>query len=185
MAKEAFYGPLERVTDFCWRIPKSYKAGMRVDGLIYADDQMIELVRKDEAPEQVANVAFLPGIQYASLAMPDIHWGYGFTIGGVCATDPDQDGVISPGGVGYDINCGVRMVRTNLFHHDVEPHMTTLIEELFRRVPTGTGKSGKYSFDRKELRRLMLDGSRYLLKHGLAVQRDVDFTEAHGRLDGA
>src|SRR6476619_5939357 len=105
MAKDAFYGPLERVNDFCWRIPKSYKAGMRVDGLIYADDQMIELIRKDQAPEQVANVAFRPGIQHASLAMPDIHWGYGFCIGGVAATDPDEGGVISPGGVGYDINC--------------------------------------------------------------------------------
>src|SRR6478736_2770187 len=105
MPKDAFYGPLERVNDFCWRIPKSYKAGMRVDGLIYADDQMIELIRKDQAPEQVANVAFLPGIQHASLAMPDIHWGYGFCIGGVAATDPDEGGVISPGGVGYDINC--------------------------------------------------------------------------------
>jgi len=105
MPKDAFYGPLERVNDFCWRIPKSYKAGMRVDGLIYADDQMIELIRKDQAPEQVANVAFLPGIQHASLAMPDIHWGYGFCIGGVAATDPDEGGIISPGGVGYDINC--------------------------------------------------------------------------------
>src|SRR6266545_1542633 len=105
MAKEAFYGPLERVNDFCWRIPKSYKEGMRVDGLIYADDQMIEAIRKDQAPDQVANVAMLPGIQMASLAMPDIHWGYGFCIGGVCATDPDEGGVIAPGGIGYDINC--------------------------------------------------------------------------------
>src|SRR5207302_2423705 len=105
MAKEAFYGPLERVNDFCWRIPKTYKEGMRVDGLIFADDAMIELIRKDQAPEQVANVAFLPGIQHASLAMPDIHWGYGFCIGGVAATDPAEGGVISPGGVGYDINC--------------------------------------------------------------------------------
>src|SRR5258708_16965616 len=105
MTKNPFYGPLERVNDFCWRIPKSYKAGMRVDGLIYADDKMIELIRKDQAPEQVANVAFLPGIQHASLAMPDIHWGYGFSIGGVAATDPDEGGVICPGGIGYDINC--------------------------------------------------------------------------------
>ena len=114
MPKEAFYGPLERVNDCCWRIPKSYKAGMRVDGLIFADDRMIELIRNDQAPEQVANVAFLPGIQHASLAMPDIHWGYGFCIGGVAATDPEEGGVISPGGVGYDINCGVRLVRSNL-----------------------------------------------------------------------
>src|SRR6185369_12281836 len=85
--------------------PKSYKPGMQVDGLIFSDERLLEAIKKDQAPEQVANVAFLPGIQYASLAMPDIHWGYGFCIGGVCATDPDEGGVISPGGVGYDINC--------------------------------------------------------------------------------
>src|SRR5581483_4931938 len=104
MPKEVYSGPLERVDECCWRIPKSYKQGMRVDGLIFATEQLMDQVRKDQAPEQVANVAFLPGIQYASLAMPDIHWGYGFPIGGVCATDPDEGGVISPGGVGYDIN---------------------------------------------------------------------------------
>ncbi|HUG89931.1 MAG TPA: RtcB family protein, partial [Planctomycetaceae bacterium] len=108
MSKVAYHGPLERVDTCCWRIPRSYKRGMRVDGLIYANETLMRHIRDDQAPEQVANVAFLPGIQLASLAMPDIHWGYGFTIGGVCATDPDQGGVISPGGVGYDINCGVR-----------------------------------------------------------------------------
>ena len=102
------------------RIPKSYKPGMRVDGLIFANDKLLEAIRKDQAPEQVANVATLPGIQGASLAMPDIHWGYGFCIGGVCATDPAEGGVISPGGVGYDINCGVRLVKTNLFLDDVK-----------------------------------------------------------------
>src|ERR1700726_3648276 len=111
MAKGAYNGPLERVSETCWRIPKSYKAGMRVDGLIFADDELIDAIKNDQAPEQVANVAFLPGIQYASLAMPDIHWDYGFCIGGVCATDPDEGGVISPGGVGYEINCGVRLIR--------------------------------------------------------------------------
>src|SRR5947209_6103684 len=103
--KDTYHGPLERVNECCWRIPKSYKEGMRVPGLIFSDDRLIEQVKKDQAPDQVANVAFLPGIQHASLAMPDIHWGYGFCIGGVCATDPDEGGVISPGGVGYDINC--------------------------------------------------------------------------------
>src|SRR5687767_8367440 len=98
MQKSEYYGPLERVSECLWRIPKSYKPGMRVDGLIFADDELIELIRKDQAPEQVANVAFLPGIQHASLAMPDIHWGYGFCIGGVCATDPEEEGIISPGG---------------------------------------------------------------------------------------
>src|SRR6266853_4371234 len=158
MAKEPFDGPLERVNDFCWRIPKSYKEGMRVDGLIYASEAMLEKLRQDQAPEQVANVAFLPGIQHASLAMPDIHWGYGFPIGGVCATDPEEGGVISPGGVGYDINCGVRLVRSNLFYREVKPHVRELVEDLFRKVPTGVGRSGKYKFAKKELRRLMAEG---------------------------
>jgi tRNA-splicing ligase RtcB (3'-phosphate/5'-hydroxy nucleic acid ligase) len=105
MAKEGFSGPLEQVDECCWRIPKSYKQGMRVDGLIFANEPLLRQIRLDQAPEQVVNVAFLPGIQQASLAMPDIHWGYGFCIGGVAATDPDEGGVISPGGVGYDINC--------------------------------------------------------------------------------
>src|SRR5262252_2099480 len=105
MAKEAFHGPLEPAGECCWRIPRSYKPGMRVDGLIFADERLLPAIKNDQAPEQVANVAFLPGIQHASLAMPDIHWGYGFCIGGVCATDPNEGGVISPGGVGYDVNC--------------------------------------------------------------------------------
>ena len=105
MGKESYGGPLEQVSEYCWRIPKSYKQGMRVDGLIFTDERLLLQLKKDQAPDQVANVAFLPGIQYASLAMPDIHWGYGFCIGGVCATDPNEGGVISPGGVGYDINC--------------------------------------------------------------------------------
>src|SRR3954469_19199082 len=166
MAKDAFYGPLERVNDFCWRIPKSYKAGMRVDGLIYADDQMIELIRKDQAPEQVVNVATLPGIQKASLAMPDIHWGYGFAIGGVAATDPDEGGVISPGGVGYDINCGVRLLRTNLEWDDVKPRIRALVDQLFRDIPTGVGQSGNYKFDKPKLARLMEQGSAYVIKQG-------------------
>src|SRR5437016_9165318 len=137
MAKDSFTGPLEQVDECCYRIPKSYKAGMRVDGLIFANERMIEQLRKDQAPEQVANVAFLPGIQVASMAMPDIHWGYGFCIGGVCATDPDEGGVISPGGVGYDINCGVRLMRSDLNFDDVRPRLQVLVEELFRQIPAG------------------------------------------------
>lgn len=185
MKKESFTGPLERVNECCWRIPKSYKAGMRVDGLIFADDKLIDLIREDQAPEQVANVAFLPGIQYASLAMPDIHWGYGFCIGGVCATDPDEDGVISPGGVGYDINCGVRLMRSNLFYGDVKPHLQRLVDTLFRNVPAGVGRSGKYVFDKKELRRLMARGSAFLGDRDLATVGDLEHTEAHGCLAGA
>lgn len=185
MSKDAYHGPLQKVNDYCWRIPKEYKKGMLVDGLIYADEKLIEQIKADQAPEQVANVAFLPGIQYASLAMPDIHWGYGFTIGGVAATDPKEDGVICPGGIGFDINCGVRLMRTNLSADDVKPHLKPLVDELFKEIPTGAGKTGKYSFDKKELRRLMEEGSPYLIKRGLAVDRDIECTEARGRLDGA
>ncbi len=185
MSKPGFHGPLIRLNDWCWKIPKSYKEEMRVDGLIYASDELIDLVRGDQAPEQVANVATLPGIQVASFAMPDIHWGYGFTIGGVAATDPDDGGVISPGGVGYDINCGVRLVRTNLFYQDVKPHLTRLIDELFKNVPTGVGRSGKYRFDMTELRELMGEGVGYLKRRGLATDDDIENTEACGRIDGA
>jgi tRNA-splicing ligase RtcB len=185
MPKEAYRGPLEKVNDTLWRIPKSYKPSMRVDGLIYASDEMIEMLRGDQAPEQVANVATLPGIQHASLAMPDIHWGYGFPIGGVAATDPEEEGVISPGGVGYDINCGVRLMRSNLSYQDVKPHQKRLVEELFRQVPTGAGRGGKYKFNKKDLRQLMRRGPAELKDRSLATQGDIDFTEAHGCLDGA
>jgi tRNA-splicing ligase RtcB len=185
MAKEAFYGPLERVSDCCWRIPKSYKAGMRVDGLIYANDEMIERIRQDQAPEQVANVAFLPGIQQASLAMPDIHWGYGFCIGGVAATDPDEGGVISPGGVGYDINCGVRLMRSSLHFSDVQPRLVELMNRLYAKIPAGVGQDGKYHFAAKELRQLMGEGIGFLKKRGLATAADIEHTEARGCLPAA
>src|SRR5262245_55652616 len=162
MAKGTYNGPLERVDACCWRIPKSYRPGMRVDGLIFASDTLVKQLAKDQAPEQVANVAFLPGIQVASLAMPDIHWGYGFCIGGVAATDPEEGGVISPGGVGYDVNCGVRLVRSNLFYREVKQHLRPLVDELFKTIPSGVGKSGKYRFDKRELTRLMGEGTRYL-----------------------
>lgn len=185
MAKSAYHGPLERVSETLWRIPKSYKAGMRVDGLIFADDEMIEMIRKDQAAEQVANVAMLPGIQRASLAMPDIHWGYGFCIGGVAATDPEEDGVISPGGVGYDINCGVRLIRSNLFYQDVKPRQQQLVDALFAAVPAGVGRDGRYSFNKRELRQLMREGMGYLRGRGLATDEDLRFTEAHGCIAGA
>ena len=185
MARESFHGSLEQVDATCWRIPKSYKPGMRVDGLIFTNERMLPQLLKDQAPEQVANVAFLPGIQHASLAMPDIHWGYGFCIGGVCATDPQEGGVISPGGVGYDINCGVRLVRSNLYYSDVKPHLRPLVEALFRTVPAGVGRSGRYKFDKKELAHLLGEGPRYLRDRGLATRSDLDHTEAEGRLDGA
>lgn len=185
MAKEGYHGPLEQVSECCWRIPRSYKPGMRVDGLIYSNERLMEQLKLDQAPEQVANVAFLPGIQRASLAMPDIHWGYGFCIGGVCATDPAEGGVISPGGVGYDINCGVRLIRSNLFLREVKGHLRKLVDSLFKHVPTGVGRSGRYQFKHKELKHLLGEGPTALLERGLCSRSDIEFTEAHGRLDGA
>jgi len=185
MSKEGYTGPLEKIDECCWRIPKSYKPGMRVDGLIFADERLLQQVRADQAPEQVANVAFLPGIQSASLAMPDIHWGYGFCIGGVSATDPAEGGVISPGGVGYDINCGVRLMRTNLTLADVQPRLTQLIETLYRHIPAGVGTGGEYLFGGKEMQRLLAEGVRYLAERGWATPADIEHTEAHGSLPDA
>jgi tRNA-splicing ligase RtcB len=182
--KAAFAGPLEQVDPCCYRIPKGYRPDMRVDGLIFASDTLMESIRNDQAPEQVANVATLPGIQGASLAMPDIHWGYGFCIGGVCATDPAEGGVISPGGVGYDINCGVRLVKTNLFLDDVKHHLRTLVKGLFDTVPAGVGRSGRYKFDAKETRRLMGEGVRFVVDRDLGTETDLRHTESHGLITG-
>src|SRR5213592_4010856 len=144
MTKAGYTGPLEQVAPCEWRIPKTYKGGMRVDGVIYADEQLIEQIRHDQAPEQVANVATLPGIVQHSLAMPDIHWGYGFPIGGVAATDPEEGGVISPGGVGFDISCGVRLIRSELeWERDVHPNISALVHTLAQRIPRGVGTKGR------------------------------------------
>ncbi len=186
MSKSKGYeGPLEQTAPCQWRIPRSYRDDMRVDGLIFADDALISQIKKDQGPEQVVNVATLPGIQKASLAMPDIHWGYGFCIGGVAATDPEQGGVISPGGVGYDINCGVRLLRTNLEWADVKGRVRPLVDRLFQDVPTGVGQRGAFSFNKPELIRLLGEGVSFVVDKGFGVARDVEFAEAGGRLDGA
>ncbi len=185
MSKPGYAGPLEQIDECCWRIPQNYKTGMRVEGRLFADERLLRQIRADQAPEQVANVAFLPGIQTASLAMPDIHWGYGFCIGGVAATDPAAGGVISPGGVGYDINCGVRLLRTNLMWDEVQPRIGPLMDALYRRIPAGVGTGGPYLFDGKELRRLLAEGSPYLVSRGWATSADIEHTEARGCLPGA
>lgn len=183
--KESFLGPLEEIEPHLYRIPKSYKDGMLVDGLIYASKAMVEQIRKDKAPEQVANVATLPGIQRASLAMPDIHWGYGFCIGGVCATDPARGGVISPGGVGYDINCGVRLIRSDLSFGDIASRLTSLMDDLYRRIPAGVGEKSPFRFSHNELDALLTNGPEELVRMGHGSQADIEVTEARGKLDGA
>jgi len=177
---QTYAGPLERIDDCRWRIPRSYKPGMHVDGIIYADDVLMRTIKQDKSLEQVANVACLPGIVKYSLAMPDIHWGYGFCIGGVAATDPENGGVISPGGVGYDINCGVRLLRTNLSVDDVRPRLSSLIDRMFNTVPCGVGRTGRIKFKRGELKQLMEQGTPYVVKRGLGWDSDVEATEAGG-----
>jgi len=181
----SYQGPLEPAGECRWRIPKSYKRGMRVDGIIYADDHLIQEIRKDNAAEQVANVACLPGIQKASLAMPDIHWGYGFPIGGVAATDPEEGGVVSPGGVGYDINCGVRLLRSDLARDQVEPKMKQLVDQIFRDVPCGVGIGGDVKFSPPDMRRVMTEGAGFIVERGYGWPEDLDHTEAGGALDEA
>src|SRR6516165_4245703 len=142
---------IRKLADYLWELPKA--GGMRVPARIYATEAMLPQILSDNAPQQAANVAHLPGIVKASLAMPDIHWGYGFPIGGVAAFDLES-GVISPGGVGYDINCGVRLVASRLTRDDVVPQMRELVNQLFRDVPTGVGAAGALTVTQDELKRV-------------------------------
>jgi tRNA-splicing ligase RtcB len=176
-------GKLEKVDGFRWRIPKSYKAGMRVDGLIYADEGMLPHILEEQALEQVANVAFLPGIVGYSLAMPDIHWGYGFAIGGVAAMRVN-DGVISPGGLGFDINCGVRIMRTNLTKEEVSPKIKNLIDALFYAVPSGLGSKGVIKLRAGEIDDVLIKGSRWAVARGYGNNEDLETTEERGEMKG-
>jgi tRNA-splicing ligase RtcB len=180
-----FKGPIERIDDHRWRIPRSPETGMRVDGVIYSSDKLIEEVLQGGGPEQVANVATLPGIVGASFAMPDIHWGYGFCIGGVAATEVEAGGIVSPGGVGYDINCGVRLLRSDIPADDIRGRMDDLVLALFRDIPAGVGTGGPYVFPKKELRELLGRGVPALVARGLATREDLERTESGGCLPDA
>ena len=177
-------GPLEKIDEYRWRIPKSYKKGMRVPGIIYADEAMVKQTREEQALEQVANVAFLPGIVDYSLAMPDIHWGYGFPIGGVAAMRVD-DGVISPGGVGFDINCGVRLLRTNLTQEEVGPKIKELLDALYNSVPSGVGSKGKIRLRGGEISEVLVKGSRWAVEKGYGHPEDLEATEENGEMTRA
>ncbi len=177
--------PLEKIDDYRWRIPRSYKPGMRVPGIIYADEKLLKDIRNDKALEQVANVAFLPGIVKASLAMPDIHWGYGFCIGGVAATDIDSGGVISPGGVGFDINCGVRLLKTNFQYEDIKDKIKDLVYALFSDIPAGVGSKGDIRVSAKEEEKILVKGSRWAVEKGYGTEEDLECTEEYGAIEGA
>ncbi len=172
-------GPIEKKGKYVYEIPKSYKQSMRTRGEIFADERLIESIVRDNAPEQVANVATLPGIVGASKAMPDIHWGYGFPIGGVAAMDMDE-GVISPGGVGYDINCGVRLLRTDIEFERVQGNIKALINEMYNNVPAGVGKKARIKLKRGELNRVLDYGIEWAVEQGYGWDEDIPCTEDNG-----
>jgi tRNA-splicing ligase RtcB len=176
--------PLERVDANRWRIPQRFNPAMRVPGMVYADDQLLELMLADNALQQVANVATLPGIVGYSLAMPDIHWGYGFPVGGVAATDAEQ-GVISPGGIGFDINCGVRLLASDLVHDQVRGKVDKLADELFNNLPSGVGGAGMRNLTLEEMHAVMERGAGWAVEEGYGFAEDIDVTEEQGCLAGA
>jgi tRNA-splicing ligase RtcB len=173
---------MREIAPFEWEIER--EPPMRVPGRVFASRRMVESGEVENALQQVKNVAALPGIVGASYAMPDIHWGYGFPIGGVAAFDVEE-GVISPGGVGYDIACGVRLIRSSVAAEDVRPQLEDLLHELSRSVPTGTGRGGGIDLDRAELERVLREGSRWAVDRGLGRPSDLERTEDGGALEGA
>jgi tRNA-splicing ligase RtcB (3'-phosphate/5'-hydroxy nucleic acid ligase) len=174
---------LERIDDFRWRIPR--QGAMRVDGLVFASESLMRSIRGDQAVTQVANVATLPGIVEPSIGMPDIHWGYGFAIGGVAAFDPAQGGVISPGGVGFDINCGVRLLATDLSRAQVTGRIATLMDELAAAIPAGMGQGTRDKLGPTEVADVLREGASWAVEHGSGVAADLERIEGGGRLAGA
>jgi tRNA-splicing ligase RtcB len=185
-ALQAMAGRIRRISPWKWELPADCKRGMRVPGIIFADESLLADILRDKSLEQVANAASLPGIVKAALAMPDMHFGYGLPIGGVVATTV-SDGVVSPGGVGYDINCGVRLSRTKLSRDALGPgaEVRKLADALFHDVPAGVGVRGKIRLTGAEEDKVMLRGAGWAVERGFGDPRDLEMTEAGGCLEGA
>lgn len=175
---------LKQIGDHLYEVPESFRPDMRVPAHFYADDDILEKALEDRSLEQLVNTATLPGVVGQAMAMPDIHQGYGFPIGGVVATRLPS-GAISPGGVGYDINCGVRLLATHLDAAEIRPHIQTLADALYRHVPSGVGVKGQLHINKAELDRILAEGSLWALREGYATRADVDHTEQSGRMAGA
>ena len=173
---------LEKLDENRWIIPKTGE--MRVPGLIFSNRDLIKDVKKDQSLLQVTNVATLPGIARHSLAMPDIHWGYGFPIGGVAAFRM-EDGIVSPGGVGYDINCGCRLMTTRLIASEIRPFIKDLVSALFKNIPTGLGSKGGFHLSKKEEAKVALEGAAWAVKKGFGEPGDLERIEDHGTMEGA
>lgn len=175
---------IKKVSEFVWELETSYKPGMLTTGRIYADQELFNKAQEDKGLEQVANVGFLPGIIGPSIAMPDIHWGYGFPIGGVAAMDAAK-GVITPGGVGFDINCGVRLLRSELTIDDLMPVKSELADELDNAIPKGVGSGSRLRLSELELEQVLREGATSIIEKGLGQPEDVEHIEENGRLAGA
>lgn len=176
---------VRRLEEFVWEVPVGWAGGMRVPGRVFASESLIRKAVEDSAVDQVANVATLPGIVGASLAMPDIHWGYGFPIGGVAATDVERGGAVSPGGVGFDIGCGVRLIRSSITWDQAKPVMRELVATLGKRVPRGVGGKGRMPLDPKGMEAVLKDGVRYPLSRGIGWEEDAELSEDSGALPSA
>jgi tRNA-splicing ligase RtcB len=175
---------LEKVGDYEWRIPAGFKPCMKTDAIIFADEYLLEKMESDLTLDQAANVACLPGIELYSYVMPDGHQGYGFPIGGVAGFDI-EDGVISPGGVGYDINCGVRVLRTNLSLQDVKSKLRDLVDAIFKNVPSGVGSTGYLKLTFRDLDEVLEYGVKWAIERGYGWERDAVHTEEEGSMKGA
>ncbi|MBT4935658.1 RtcB family protein [Candidatus Woesearchaeota archaeon] len=173
-----------KVSDTIWEIPKTYKKGMRVPARIIASEDLINAMDAGVF-EQVTNVATLPGIQEYAYCMPDGHWGYGFPIGGVAAFDPKEGGIISPGGIGFDINCGMRLITTNLTEEEVKPKIRELVDALYMKVPAGVGCKGFVKITKDEFKEVMVDGAQWCLTNGYATEHDIEHIENRGKIEGA
>jgi len=173
--------PLKRISEFVWEIPQKYKPQMKVPARIFSDEVLLEKMKSDLTLEQAANVACLPGIYKYSIVLPDGHQGYGFPIGGVAAIDYEE-GVVSPGGVGYDINCGVRLLRTDLSYNDVKPRLKELVDTLFRMVPSGLGSRGHVRLSMRELDEVLASGVEWAVAHGYGWEEDLDRIEERGSM---
>jgi tRNA-splicing ligase RtcB len=174
----------KKVREHVWDIPETFKPGMRVPARIFASDQLMKEM-DDTVFDQLTNVACLPGIVNRALCMPDAHSGYGFPIGGVAAMDPDKDGVISPGGIGFDINCGMRLITTTLTEKDVKPKIRELIDTLFNRVPAGVGSKGFLKLNNAQFKEVMQSGSKWCVEQGYGWDEDLERTEDSGSITGA
>ncbi len=177
-------GDLKRISPFLYEIPKAHRHDMRVPARFYADAELLQAALGDKSLDQLVNSATLPGIVGYALAMPDIHQGYGFPIGGVVATQT-PDGVISPGGVGYDINCGVRLLGTHLSRDEIAPYLDELATQLQRNCPHGVGRGGEFKLSNREMTEVVRQGARWALKRGYATEMDLERTEENGRIEGA